>query len=264
MPTLLVKTWKDHWRGALGWAVGLISIVTVQLSVFPSIRSSGTAVQDFIKAYPDAFKEIFRISDYSSGPGYLATEVFSFMVPLIFLAVGAAWGASLCAGEEERGTADLLFTLPISRTRILTTFMAALGIFLVLLDLLLIANLVIGNAVMTMGVSLTGLLAASTGSMLLGFLYGAIAFLVAALTGKRAIALGISIGLAIGGFLFYSLAPLVDTFDVVTPVNPFEWALGENPLVNGFNWVHIVELMGTSLVIAALAVLVFRKREIPS
>jgi hypothetical protein len=34
-------------------------------------------------------------------------------------------------------------------------------------------------------------------------------------------------------FIFYSLDPLVDTFAVITPVNPFEWMLSGKPIANG-------------------------------
>ena len=62
--------------------------------------------------------------------------------------------------------------------------------------------------------------------ILLGFLMETIAAALGALTGKRNVALGISMSIAIALFVLYSLAPLVDFFDTINPVNPFQWTIG--------------------------------------
>lgn len=107
---IALRTWADHWRAILAWMMGLVGIV--QLTVYPSVRDTAGSTMDFVNAFPEAFKAMFRISDYTSGPGYLSVELFSMLVPLVFIAVGASWGASATAGEEESGTADLLMSLP--------------------------------------------------------------------------------------------------------------------------------------------------------
>jgi len=106
------------------------------------------------------------MEDYTSGAGYLSTELFCMMLPLIFISIGASWGANAIVQEEERRTTDILLTLPISRVRVLSVKITAAVIAQVLL---------------------------------------------AADWGKRSIALGGAIALAIAGF--FSLAPLVDTFE---------------------------------------------------
>ena len=50
--------------------------------------------------------------DYVSGAGYLGSELFAFMVPLLLLIAAIGAGARAIAGEEERGTLDLLLANP--------------------------------------------------------------------------------------------------------------------------------------------------------
>jgi hypothetical protein len=37
--TLLLKTARDYWRSYLFWALGLLALVAIEISVFPTVRS---------------------------------------------------------------------------------------------------------------------------------------------------------------------------------------------------------------------------------
>jgi len=74
-------------------------------------------------------------------------------------------------------------------------------------------------------------------------------------TGRRAIALGVSLSILIGAFVAYSLAPLVSLFDHVGAVNPWEWTLGTQPVTSGLDLgktIVSVVLAGTLFGIASL------------
>ncbi|NDG09892.1 MAG: hypothetical protein EB112_04265, partial [Actinobacteria bacterium] len=133
MIALYVKTWRDHWRTLLAWSLTLIALISIQMSIYPSISENKEALQGFLESYPEAIRKIFRMQDYTSGPGFLSTELYSMMIPLVLIAVGGTWGAAATAEEEDEGTADLLLTLPISRSRILISKMfAAISVVIVL------------------------------------------------------------------------------------------------------------------------------------
>jgi ABC-2 type transport system permease protein len=259
---LFLKTLKDQRRGLLLWSLGLATIISIQLSVFPTVRSSAAGLASFIENYPEAMQKIFRMEDYTSGSGYLSTELFSMMLPLIFIAVGAGWGANAVAQEEERRTADLLFTLPISRVRILATKIISGICAQLLLVIVTFSTLVIGIRFVDISLSTLKLLAASFSCAMLGIMFHSVAVLFGSVFGKKPIALGGTIALAIAGFLFYSLAPLVHTFDRVLGINPFQWALGSNALKSGLDLGYMFLSLGTVLVIYGASLLTLRARDI--
>ena len=168
MIALYLKTWWDHWRTLLAWSLTLILLVSIQMSIYPSISKNKTALQGFLDSYPEAIRKIFRMQDYTSGPGFLSTELYSMMVPLVLIAVGATWGASATAEEEDEGTADVLLTLPISRTRILFSKMAATITVVVGLAFLAVANILILKNTVDMELDSGKLLAATFSSISLG------------------------------------------------------------------------------------------------
>lgn len=261
---LIVKTWRDHWRGLLAWTIGLVAIIGMELWVYPSIRTSSAGMESLMESYPEAFREFFRMSDFTSEIGFLNVEVFSLVVPLILIAVGISWGGSVIADEEEWGTADLLLTLPVSRTRVLGAKVAATAAVLLALGVVLTASLFLGGLAIDLGIPLSQLAAASMTSALLGLLYASLAFLVGAALGRRGVAIGIAIAMALAGYLAYSLSPMVDAFDTVNPVNPFQWSLGPDPLTNGMDAGTVARLLLLSALLLAGAVVAYRRRDIRS
>ncbi len=260
--TLVLKTAKDHWKAFFFWTIGLVAMVAIQLSVYPTVRSSAAGLASFLDNYPKALREIFRMEDYTSGPGYLSTELFSMMLPLIFISIGASWGSNATAQEEERRTADLLLTLPISRVRILLTKIATAVLAQLVLAIVLVISLVIGIRFVDLPLATMKIIAGALTGVLLGILFNAIATFVGAAWGKRSVALGGAIGLAIAGFLFYSLAPLVHTFDRITPVNPFQWTLGSRPLYDGIDWGYTTFSLLLAAVLYVSSLFVFKRRDI--
>ena len=71
------------------------------LSIFPSIHGN-VNFSKLLDAYPEVLRKMFQVEDYTTGPGYLRAEVFSFVAPLLLTLFAVLWGSDLVAGEEER------------------------------------------------------------------------------------------------------------------------------------------------------------------
>ncbi|OIQ78548.1 ABC-2 family transporter protein [mine drainage metagenome] len=262
--TLVVKTWRDHWKSTLSWSIGTMAITVVELMVYPTVKKSAAGTAQLLETMPDAFKTIFRMSDYTSGPGFLGAELFSMMMPLIFIAIGANAGARATAEEESSGTADLLLTLPVSRTKIILAKTFAPLVVLLLLAVLLTVTLIIGSGFAGLVTPTSGVIAASFQVMLIGALFTSVALLIGALFGRKGLALGVSMALAIATFLLYSLAPLTSWLEHWLWLNPFQWAIGNDPLRNGLDVGHTITNLIVTAVLILLSVVAFNRRNITS
>ncbi len=262
--TLFKKMFRDHWISLLAWGLVIIFIATVQLSVYPSIAESGNTAKQFIDTLPENMKQMFRMQDYTSGPGFLNTELFSLMLPLVMIGVGVLWGTSATAEEEQEGTADLLFSLPISRRSILVSKMAATFVALVSLSAIVFLAIYLLKNSAGLTVSTLFLAFACLTQVFLGLFFSGVGFLVGSLTGRKGLSLGVGSGIAIICFLFYSLSPLVSTFKFTNRINPFQWTLGNNILVNGFDASGLAKLIVSSVILFVSAVLVLERRELRS
>ena len=259
---LMKRVLIEHRRGISGWTLGIVALVTIQLAVYPTIRSSAGDWTSLTDAFPDAFKEIFRLQDYASERGYLSTELLSFTVPFIVMGLGCTWGARVATEEEDAGTADIVLSLPISRYNyIVTRIVAALVVMIVVMTVFFLSVL-IGTRLLNFSIPIHQYFAASLSLFSLGVLMMSAAVCVGSVTGKRTMALGLSMAFAIALFVFYSLAPLVSIFDTVNPYNPMQWTLGAQPLFEGVSVGYTVNVYAGTSPILFIATILFDRRDI--
>jgi len=108
--SVLLKSLRDVRRSFAWWSLGIVGLVAMIVAVYPSVRDN-PGLNKLVQDYPEALKSFIAfggVVDYVSPAGYLGSELFSLMVPLVFLLALVGRGASTLAGEEESGTLDLL------------------------------------------------------------------------------------------------------------------------------------------------------------
>jgi ABC-2 type transport system permease protein len=258
----VVRVLRERWRGLAGWIGGLVALITIQVSVYPTIRDSREGWSELTEQFPEAFRKMFRMQDYTSPVGYLSTELFSFMIPLIFIGLATTWGARAGAEEEENGTADVLLSLPLSRRSILATRMMCTVFVIACTLLIATAALWVGTYIVNMNIAVAHILQASIACGLLAMVFGGFAVALASWSGRRGVGLGAGLGLAIAAFVLYSLAPLVTALEHLLPVNPFEWTIGKTPLQDGLDPIWSVVALGVSFLLAGVAVIAYKRHDI--
>lgn len=262
MRALVQKTLRDHAKPTAWWTAALLLMFVTELWAYPYVLDATTEMRNMVEAYPEALRKMFRMDDYYSGTGFLGTEMFSFMVQLVFIAIGASFGANATAGEEERGTADVLMALPITRRALLAGKMAALPIAFAGIAAAILIVLGVGMPMVDMEASLGNLAIATIASAMLGLFGAGCAYALGAVTGRRGVALGASIGVSLVSWIIYSLAPLVSAFDKVVDFTPWQWAFGNDPLNNGADLPHLALLAAVTVALYGTALWAFERRDI--
>jgi ABC-type transport system involved in multi-copper enzyme maturation permease subunit len=261
---LTERVLRERWKGLAGWIGGLVALITIQVSVYPTIRDSREGWSELTEQFPEAFRKMFRMQDYTSPVGYLSTELFSFMIPLIFIGLAATWGARAGAEEEENDTADVLLSLPLSRSSILATRMMSTALVIVCTLLITTGVLWAGTNIANMDVAVSRILQASIACGLLAMVFGGFAVAFATWSGRRGVGLGAGLGLAIAAFVLYSLAPLVSALEHLLPINPFEWTISKTPLQDGLDPLWSVVAAAVSLVLGGVAAVAYQRHDIAS
>ena len=121
MPELLRRAVGDRSRALGAWLLGFAAYIALIVAVFPSIHGS-QQFDDLLKQYPDVLKSFLGIGDtlsITSGPGFLDTELFSLMLPLLALVLAIGVGAATIAGEEEQGLLELVVSAPVTRRAVI-------------------------------------------------------------------------------------------------------------------------------------------------
>jgi beta-exotoxin I transport system permease protein len=255
------RTLHEERRALTGWAVGLVALAVTMLAIYPTVRGNAEFSKLF-ESYPEAFRSMFGVSDYTSGPGYLRAEIFSLMGPLLLSVFSILWGSDLTAGEEQRRTIDVLMANPVSRRRVVLEKWAAMLVGTALAAFSLWLTLLFGGPLVQLHVGVAALSAAIVASWLVATVFGTVALAVGAATGRRGLARGLGALAAVAAYLMSSLAEVVRWLEPVRPASPWYHALGVDPLGSGFQVVHLLVLVIIIVGAAFGALIAFDRRDL--
>jgi ABC-2 type transport system permease protein len=219
-------------RSLLGWAIAMAAITAIYVSFWPAM-GGGEELQALIDGLPEGLVSALGYDGLGSAAGYLESTVFGLLGPVLLLVFVIGAGARTVAGLEEEGALELESSAPVSRRRVLSERMLALGVGVVVLCL--VAGVVSAGLVLAldMDVALSGIAATTLGLALLVSAHGAVSLGVGAATGRRSLALGAGAGLAVAGYMANAIGAMLDDGEWLRALSPFHWYLGSEPLVNG-------------------------------
>jgi ABC-2 type transport system permease protein len=260
--SVFLKTLRDQSRAFLWWGIGLIALALYIILFYPSMRDSVSEITRVMEQMPPALKAMFGTFDFTSLVGYLQGYIFSYLAPLLFLIVTIGFGANAIAGEERRGTLDLLLSNPLSRRQVVVEKFAALVVYLIALTFFLWLGLAIGVRVIAMDISLGRLAEATASVVLLGLAFGTLALALGCASGNRGLSIGIASAIAVATYFLNTLGSMVEALTPYRKLSPFYYYIGAEPLRNGLDLGHAAVLIGMIVVLLAVALIAFERRDL--
>jgi ABC-2 type transport system permease protein len=260
--TMFVQYLRENRRGFAGWSVA-ITAVAAMYSAFWPVFGHNASLTSAVDAFPQAMKDAFHMTDYSTPAGYFGSTVFGLLVPILVAVFAIATGVRAIAGDEEADTLELVLAHPITRTRLALARYAATVAALAGAGVLLFVVIVLIRWPAKFTELPIGKIAATVFMLtLFGVCFASIAYGIGAYTGRRAISLGAGAYLAVVTYLCSSFLPQIRGFTWVKYFSPFAWYLDGQPLLNGINWFYCGLLVAVAVAFAALGVWQFRRRDL--
>lgn len=261
--TIATKTLYDQRRALIGWGLGLVLLVAMYVSMWPSLRDQ-PSMHDFLDRMPRAFRALFAATgaDMSTAVGYVQVELLSFMGPLLLLMYAITSGAAAVAGEEDRHTADLLLANPVSRRRVVLEKFGAMAAGVVTLCGATGVALLAEGAMAGMRLPAGHVLAAVLHLGLLALVFGALALAVGGLTGQIVLSRAVPALVAVVAYVINGLGSIVSWLRPLRPGSPFYQYIGHDPLRNGASLTSVGISLATVAVLLAVSVETFRRRDI--
>jgi ABC-2 type transport system permease protein len=264
--TVLGRFLRDRRRSTLWWLLGVVATVLLTVGFYPSIEGQ-ESFDDMAAEMPEAVRELFGLGgtfSMSSPEGFLQSQLFATMLPILLIVFGIGIGARAIGGSEEDGTLELLLANPVTRRRVLLERYGTLVLLhLVLVAAMVVATFAVGVPVgATEGIPVAWLAAAFAGVLLLGLLYATVAFAVGALTGTRGKAIAVGAATAIGGYLVEGLGSTADALAPAQAISPWHWFLERNMLGEGVAWQAILLPLAVVAVLVLVAVPGFERRDL--
>ena len=248
----------DQQRSLVAWSAAVAAVTTLYSSFYPTM--STTQFELMLDSLPD-FARAMGFEAMVSAAGYVGMTVYSLLGALLTLICAITAGARLIAGDEEAGVLELDLGAPVTRTRVFVERLVVVWVMVLVLVTVISATLLILTGAFDLDLSVANVIAASTGLAVFTGTMGTLAFAVGAATGRRAYGIGAGAAVAVTGYLFNYLSPLIDAPWMET-VSPFSWYIAERPLTNGFDWGGIALLAVLAAAAAAGGWWRFRRRDL--
>jgi ABC-2 type transport system permease protein len=221
-------------------------------------------LEEMMAKMPESIKALIggQDMDLSTATGFLNVELFPLILPALLAGFAVALCSGFTAGEESRGTIDVLLSYPVPRWRMVLEKMAALVIALAVASAVMLIGIEVGAVSSNSPVDLDKVAAGLVLASLLSLAFGAMALALAAWSGNRGASAGIPIGLMVVMYLVQTLSPQVESLRAINPLSLFHYYLGHNALKNGLDLGDTLVLAGVAAAFLVASLVLFERRDL--
>lgn len=201
--------------------------------------------------------------DVATPAGFINAEMYSLFVPGFIIYVAVSSAARAFATEEENHSIGLLAANPLSRTAIAVQKAAAMVVHVLVVTVLCALGVWAGIEIAGLDVPVSNIAAVNLHMGLFGIAVGALAMLVAVLTGRRIISMVTAAAIVLIAYVWGSFAPQTEQLEGLAVLSPWHWYFGTDPFTNGVAWGHAGLLALLALALLAAATWMFNRRDLP-
>jgi len=263
IPILTWTLWRRRWS-IFWWSLGVALYMALIIAVYPSFRNQSAALNDSLNQLPQTVKSLVAdTNNFLSPVGYMSSNAYYLMMPIIFGVLGIGLGSSLLAKDEQDHTLELVLSRPVSRGTVLTGRGLA--------GLAIIATVTVVTSIVTIVLAwlskldISALRLAETTGMaaLLTLIFASLVFAMTAF-GKsaRIMSTGLPTLLLIASYLFTSLSGTVDWLKWPSRLLPYHYYHPAQILTGNANGREALGMAIAVLFFAALSYVGFRRRDI--
>ncbi|HEV2460326.1 MAG TPA: ABC transporter permease subunit, partial [Ktedonobacterales bacterium] len=259
--SVFLKTLRDYRIAILGWGVGIGLLMYAVLSAVAALVATPAARATLVTLAQSFawIAEPIRVDT----PGGYATWKYGFTILVM-----ALWpllvGSRMLRGEEERGSLDVLLSLPRGRARVALEKLAAMWAALVAMGLIIGLLTFAAGARFGADFGLGGALLFGLDLVLICGVFGSIALLMSQFTQERRTAAGITGGLLLVFIVLDMLHRVIPGTEWLSRLSPVYYYNLSKPLIPsyGANPGALLVLLAMSVVLSGAAVWLFVRRDI--
>ncbi|MCJ7679954.1 MAG: ABC transporter permease subunit [Candidatus Aminicenantes bacterium] len=251
------------------WGATVGGMIVLGMSFYPILNEGGMLSQmtalfenPFMKGIMSAFGATIDI--LTNVLGFYATRNAVFFMLLggffSFLLAGR-----IVAKEEGEKSAEFLLTKPVTRTEVIWSKLAVFLTYLLLLNgiVLVVGFLSLEIFKGNSEFSISAFLVYSCYTSLLTLIFGAIGLYLSLWIKRGRSIATLSVGIIIGSYFIDALSKITPSMDIIGYLSPFKFV--DNGVLQpgyGLEWWRVAYFLGISILLFALSILKYRKKDI--
>lgn len=250
-------------NSTIWWCIGIIAFIFINLIFYPTFKQDAAELQKSFENIPDAALQLLGGSnDFFSPIGYINSQVYFIMLPLLLGIVAIGLGSSVLMKEEQDKTIEGLLARPISRPKLLLAKALTGAIILTIITFATHISIALTAKLVDLQVPLRALTQATLVCFLMCLSFGAVAIVFTATGKARGASMGIATLIAFGGYIISSLSGTISWLTTPAKLFPFHYYQPEAILRGTYNWLNIWYFILLILGCGVVSWLMFRRRDI--
>ena len=245
---------RGRYRSIIIWGVALGGLGALYVALYP-------ALSDLLQQYLDQAPQFMGgIQGEITIQQWMELEFLNVLVPVALPFLVIILGARTIAGSEERKTLDLLLSNPLPRWQVIGGALLTMAVSLA--GVLILTWVLTYIAVPIAGVDLgPGTLASALAAIWpFCMLFGALSLLISAVVRRNVFAITIPAVILVATYVINGLSEATESMRPLRYVSLLYY-LG-HPLQGDFPWATVLGLLAGTCVLVALAVTAFSRRDI--
>jgi len=261
LSSVFLKTLRDYRIAILGWGIGMGLVVVSPMASVAALVTTPQARQQLVSiAATFAWNADPVAVDTIGGYATFKIGIFMFLIcvwPLLA-------GSRMLRGEEDRGSLDVLLSLPRPRLNVALEKLAAMWTALLVMGLLIGLLAFAGGKKFGGDFDLAGALFFGLNLALVCAVFGGLALLISQFTQERGPAAGWTAGLLLVFIVLDMVHRVVANGEWISRLSPIYYYNLSKPLVPsyGVNAGAMVVLLALAAIVSAAAVWLFVRRDV--
>lgn len=261
------KTLRDYRFPVFAWGLGMGIMIMLALTAYDAVVASDAAKEETAKLAGE-FTFFGDPVAITTTVGYTTWKLLDVMVPAMLSIWTVLAGARLLRGEEDRTSMDVLLSTPQTRTSVVLQKLAALGLALVLIAVLMALGAVGGEMSTGIAVNWLGALLMGLNVSLLAGVFAALALFLSQFLRSPGAASGAAGALMVLSFTLDGLgrnfdSPITGALQQLSPFYYYNW---NKPLIStsdfaGNFWGYAI-LAAVVVVLVGASTYMFVRRDI--
>lgn len=259
--SIYLKTFRDFRVGILGWGLGWGLLLAAIFTTVPSLVSTPAARAALVALGPSFawFADPIKIDT----PGGYAMWKYGLTVLVVALWPILAESRFL-RGEEERGSMDVLLSVPRGRLRIAVEKVGAMWTALVLMALIIGLVAFAGARKSNVDISLASTILYGINLALIGAVFGSLSLLISQFTQERRTAAGWASGLLFVFAIIDMVHRVVPNTEWLSRLSPIYYYNLSKTLIPGYGAdpAGMLALVALTILLAGAAAWLFVRRDV--
>lgn len=254
---------RSNLKSMIIWSIAIALLVSVWMIEYKSFAGN-PAMDDFMKSMPQGMLSALGMQDFTLDNlnGYIGS--ISLYLYLLLGMQAILLGSSIISKEERDRTAEYLFTLPISRKKVIVGKTTSAIINLAILNIITLGAMILSTMSYDkeeIFYSFIGIIFISI--FIIQMIFLSIGMLVSSMNKRHKKSGNISVGILMITFLISSLINMVDRVDFLKYITPFKY-FDSSYILNQMRLEPIYIVLSIFIVVAGIGgtFIVYPKRDL--